>query len=251
VRQIRLILILAGFLTSWIPTSKAQTLDCRSLLSSPHEKQDYQQRKYSERCEGFYASPVSRDGLVLTQFSYGLAPSADLNIVNIATPHVSELVRVAAVSTSLHVFYRMDAFIAPNGSLRWPLSDVLLPSHLHLSQFGVVAWLGNETNQTFVPVLLSDEHGSTSLITKPLNLGITSSLPLDRLVWRWADRVGSECRKYSSWQKVQSEPVIQPQKQIYIELQSSIKGDICFEAQGQEHESDTWYPLSAIIRIPK
>jgi hypothetical protein len=145
----------------------------------------------------------------------------------------------------------MDAFISPNQSLHWPLSEVLLQSRLHLSQLGVVAWIGEENSRQFVPVLLKTDRSMKNASPNLLYLGITSSVPLDVLVWRWSARVQSKCQKYGSWEKIKYKGVIPPQKQISLELPNSVNAEICFEVQGQEHESDTWYPLSATIKIPK
>jgi hypothetical protein len=253
-RHLRLVLALlqgAGCLIAGGAVSKAQTPDCRALMADPHKKEDYQLRTNSERCEGFYAADVSRDGLLLTQLSFGPSLSGDPSVVEISIPRLSEVAQVSAIGTSAHLYYRMDALILPNKPLRWPLSDVLLQSHLHLNQFGVVAWIGADDGRIFVPVALKTDQSIKSVSVDSLLVGITSSVPLDALVWRWAEKEESQCHKYSAWQKIQHKGAIPPQKQVAIELPHSISGEICFEVQGQEHESDTWYPLNATIKIPK
>ena len=106
----------------------AQTPDCRALVASPRNNNDYQLRTNSDRCEGFYASDVSKDGLVLTQLSFGSDPPDDPLVVNISVPRLSAPAHVSALSTSAHLYYRMDAPIFPNKPFRWPLSEVLLAS---------------------------------------------------------------------------------------------------------------------------
>lgn len=123
--------------------------------------------------------------------------------------------------------------------------------HLHLSQLGVVAWRGTADDRVFVPVVFATSATVKDVSTKSLLLGITSSVPLDVLVWRLAPKKESRCEKYSSWQRVKHTGAILPHKQLLIELPHSLAGEVCLEAQGQEHESDTWYPISAVIDIPR
>ncbi|MBL26195.1 MAG: hypothetical protein CMM50_01400 [Rhodospirillaceae bacterium] len=159
----------------------------------------YQVREPDVRCEGLYESTVRAIGIEVVGFL--LAPvrfdaeleaeveiaSADLS--NLETPPEGPL-RVRAVALPLKTYYRMDAVLGPDGTMAWPLAEVIRPAGLKDDQIGIYGWFGEETDKTFVPVRVLSATAESSEMPEPspqLRLYLRVTSDAERLLWRYGD----------------------------------------------------------------
>lgn len=226
----------------------AAGLDCRGIVSPAVGNAGYQLRENGTRCEGFYDSDESRDGLTLAGLFIGTSQIPTKSVIVVSSPGITGNVSIRAIALSVTTFYRMDSILKEAGSLRWPLSEVVLPTHLNPSDLGIIGWISDAGEITYVPLKLNGGVSPGAPQSTVVHLILSSSVPLDRLLWRWSPK-HVRCGQFSGWLNAVSQSLA-PGKGIKVDLPSTAKGDICVEAQGQERGNAVWYPLTATLRIP-
>ncbi|MBD3287524.1 hypothetical protein GF337_01860 [candidate division KSB1 bacterium] len=127
---------------------------CDSTLI-PVEDSEYRYQKIENRCEGFYRSPVAAPminviGIIQGKLSYSLEQQ---EIIEIAAPNVDcKNISVRAQAVPLKIYYRMDAFITGNETLKWPVRDILLPNNLTAGKISLMGWYFKDQEKVFVPL---------------------------------------------------------------------------------------------------
>jgi hypothetical protein len=166
----------------------------------------YTIREPDVRCEGLYESSVRAPGLEVVSFLYERPrfDPAEHDSVQVIAPEVPELVtepvRVRAVALPLKTYYRMDAVLPDEGSLIWPVRDVLGPAGLAAEQIGVFGWSGSEIDKVFVPVRLvaadSLAPEAEAGIGRPLapELLVRLANDAEKVLWRY-----KEAQTASEW----------------------------------------------------
>jgi hypothetical protein len=151
----------------------------------------YRQRSAPDRCEGLYQSPVAGEILELLSFvrqPIDFDPQVD-KALKITAPPLGGVagqpagpVSVVARALPLHVYYRMDAQLASDESLNWPIEDVVLPARLAPGDLGIVGVVRAASGPIFIPVDVRSSRPAASasgpvIIFRP-------STDLDALQWR-------------------------------------------------------------------
>lgn len=167
----------------------------------------YAIREPDVRCEGLYESSVRAPGLEVVSFLYERPrfDPAEHEGVQVIAPEISGLVtgplRVRAVALPLKTYYRMDAVLPAEGSLIWPVKDVLAPAGLAAEQIGVFGWSGSEIDKVFVPVRLAaaddlvpagPEPGGARAPAPELRVRLANDA--EKVLWRY-----KEAEKTSDW----------------------------------------------------
>lgn len=160
----------------------------------------YQMREPEVRCEGLYESTVRAIGIeVVGFFSRPLRfDAAEEAAVKIVSPDLSVLelppegpVRVRAVALPLKTYYRMDAILGSDGTMTWPLAEVIGPAGLDDDQIGLYGWFGEETDKTFVPVHVVSAAAEPAKGEEPrssdLRLYLRLTSDAERLLWRYTE----------------------------------------------------------------
>ena len=129
--------------------------NCDSTLIV-NENSPYRYRSFKNRCEGFYAVPVSRSeqieliGLTRGKF-YFLSDSNE--VITLSSPRNKNApMQVRAQTVALKSYYRMDTKLLPGDSILWPVKDVLFHNWLTPEKLRVTAW--NEVNgkRNYLPI---------------------------------------------------------------------------------------------------
>jgi hypothetical protein len=153
----------------------------------------YQRRGGGQRCEGFYQPSVSGERIDLLSLTYTRPKNVEsLSFLHIQAvvrdkPAPSDAVTVHVVGLSLvpDTFYRLDAVLsakAPSTTL--PLSQVIGPGQLDVSQIGFVGYSSN----SIVPLaiqLANTSEPPNSLPTLPISVTIALSTFATEVIWHW------------------------------------------------------------------
>jgi hypothetical protein len=181
------ILILAGLL---LAAGAALAQPCQSDLRPADDNFGYRHRPSPDRCEGLYSAPVAGEGLEMLSYLIGrptFNPRTDDNLLIIA-PDVHSLgaaqVLVVARALPLRVYYRMDTALASGASMRWPVSEVVVPAGLNPGNIGLIGKVQTEGATVYVPLLLSPSERDTSQAASPPVITFRATQDLQSFQWR-------------------------------------------------------------------
>ena len=125
-----------------------------TLQVNPKNVLRYQ--KIGKRYEGFHVAKVG-SSFRLTSFTQGqfyFEPNSS-EIITLAPPaNVKEGIHTRAVGVPNNLFYQMDVFIPQNGSIKWPVKDILLRNEKtkYHGNIGVYGTQGEGLNKAFLPI---------------------------------------------------------------------------------------------------
>lgn len=193
-----------------------------------------------DRCEGFYESTVSSGSLNIVgvtrgKFKYKFDPKEKLTV---SSPIVnSKTVNVRAVGIPLKTYYRMDAQISPDGSLEWPVGDILYHQELRYKTIGVFGWLGSEREKTYVPVKVA-----SAMLSAPedntIYVYLRASIDVMNVRWRFADlSADGICAKAGGWTKPQKSKYYSGQR-IVCKVPANKDDSICITVRANAQEGD-------------
>jgi hypothetical protein len=181
------VLLLAGLL---LASAAALAQPCQSDLRPADDNFGYRHRPSPDRCEGLYSAPVAGEGLEV--LSYVIGPSAfnpktDNNLL-IVVPDVHSLgaarVLVVARALPLRVYYRMDTALPSGGSMRWPVSEVVLPAGLNPGNIGLIGKVQTEGATVYVPLWLSPSDQDASHAASQPVITFRATQDLQSFQWR-------------------------------------------------------------------
>ena len=183
--RLRVAFLLLSCVEGFAPAA-AQT-SCSNVPAIPGAI-GYQRRQNAERCEGFYRQEVAGDfeflSLVNGPINYDLVSD---KILTVSVPELTQFqapqVFLTARALPPGTNYRMDAVIAPSGTFKWPLNEVLAPAKLGSNSIGVVAWINQALGKYYVPVSIVPENVASSAARPPVMV-FRSSLDIELLRWR-------------------------------------------------------------------
>ena len=236
------------FLLIW-PLSFGESLNaqCDTSLEPEQNSRGYQKRT-TNHCEGFYESKVAAGSLNIVGVTQGkFRFEFDTNeLLTISSPIVKDTINVRAVGIPLQTYYRMDATILPNGSLKWPVGDVLYPYQLKYKKIGVFGWLVSKKNKTYIPLkVISAVRPAPEDST--IYIYLRASIDVMNVRWRFADvSEDGTCDKADKW--------IKPKKKSYksgnrivCKVPADRRGKICLEVKAESQEGDEKLRLDAKI----
>ena len=106
----------------------------------------------------------------------------------IAAPDVAALaveeLHLRAVGVRPRLYYRMDATVAPGGTLAWRVSDVIGPSGLTGTDIGVYSWAEAGATGSSFPCTSVSPNVPDALAAGSVVLRIRTYTTLDRVLWR-------------------------------------------------------------------
>ena len=172
---------------------QAVALTCDPNLTPGSGRLGYQTRGDDQRCEGFYSSEVSNDDpLQLASITIGgLRFGEDgSDTLVIALPDLPEqapsTVVVRARSLPLRTYYRMDALLASEAALKWPLSDVVLPSKLASRQLGITGRVELSGMPLWIPLIVTPQSAAPT----GREIVVIFRSPFDLKEIHWRERSG-------------------------------------------------------------
>jgi len=222
----------------------AQTVDiaCDERLAPIPGSMGYQKRTTVPRCEGMYQSPVRAISLDVVSFLLGrLAFDLERDpqliiVVPNASNLIGEAVHIRATGLPLKTYYRMDAAVAPGGQMPWPIQEVLKPLQLGPNRIGLFGWLGDETDKTYVPLIVNAE-GAAVPSGEAAELKLRSPVDLERVLWRsrHEDLTASE----SSWQQIGT-GLVRAGRTITVKLPPGPPAKLRVEFSAKRANMDDW-----------
>jgi len=224
-----------------------EELRCDALARLQGSKSGYQKR--GDRCEGLYVSKVGSRSLAAMSFTLGrlrFDPASSVP-ARVSAPGQPEAVNVRAVAIPLKTYYRMDATLPADGTLLWPLSDVVAPEGLTDRRIGIFGWKGREEDAILVPLRVT--QGAAAGSRAPV-LIIQASFDAQKVKWRWGAFRDGRCSASGPWHDAIEKPVTAGWP-VAIELSALPAGTHCFEAVAQSGVSTEWSPLKLKLDIPK
>lgn len=208
------------------PTAAAPP--CDGTLEPVRGKVGYQARG-ELRCEGLYASDVSRPagGLELVALTRGVLrfDPATQTSVRLAPVAADGPVRGRGGGIPVKTYYRLDALIPAGGALDWGLTDVVRPVPLGAEQIGLVAHLESEP-RLYLPLALAGQGGAG-----PVTLLLRPGAAATGLWWRSAPRTGDGCGAMSAWRELDHQGPLDPGFPARLPLPDDVAGELCLEAQ--------------------
>jgi hypothetical protein len=196
------------------------------------------------RCEGFYvAHPVGKFlevvGVIAGRFHFTFNEE---EVLNISSPVILDhLIQVRAVGLPPKTYYRMDAQLEPGQTLTWPVRDVIYPRKLSYNEIGVFGWIGEETEQTYVPITIVPTIVPVENDEKIRLYLRTTGDVLGKAMWRSSDEVDGECSglNESTWNNI-SISSEQPWQLFQFSLPSSETGILCVEIMAESRRTGEW-----------
>ncbi|MBI5193795.1 MAG: hypothetical protein HZA08_10195 [Nitrospirae bacterium] len=142
-------------------------------------------------------------------------------------------VNVRAVALYLRSYYRMDTVLPPDRPLIWPLEEVLHPVGLRVNDIGILGWIGNEDDRTFIPLRVSQKgKDSAGQPSDPVNLVIRCAV--DVVEVKWSYYVEGEQGATPKWEKVNLSPSVSAGNPITITLPEGLPAKAILEVRAKE-----------------
>ncbi len=227
-------------------TLPAAGFECVAVEGVEDDSISYRLRE-DNFCEGFYRSNLGTPGLeVVSLLNSPLDYDLERDmLLRISAPQIkAQAVRVSVVGIPLKLYYRLDAEIAPGGSLHWPL-DILVQEKIQARNLGLVGRL-SDAESILVP--LSVNSVDQAVAVQPAQLSLRSSVDVDKVQWRYAEVDSDNCGNWSDWQAVQPKygKVFRSGRPISLTLPSLPSAQLCVEVAAQPSTGE-W--LKQLLRI--
>jgi hypothetical protein len=194
----------------------------------------YGPRPNDARCEGFYRSRVSATGglevVGVLQRPLRFGPNDAALSITAAVP--DKAVRVRGRLLPPDRYYRLDAELAPNGTLRWPLK-LLTERGYRPSQVALYGFLPNDPGW-LVPL---DVRGDGAAAPDAPRLILRAAVDLSDVRWRSAPAQGERCPPLGdNWMSLGGQRGYRP---IVIDLRRAASGErICIDVQADADNGD-------------
>jgi len=233
-----------------VPKVLSQHPSCDNALKRIPGNLGYSWR--SGRCEGFYESQVSSKlelvSLTIGKIQYVLEENINLEVTTpFGFDEISEPIYLRAIALPLRTYYRLDTIIQHNGRFIWPIKDVLIPAKLTANRLGVFAWIDNNDDKIFVPVIVTCSSSKKAENTNsPILLMIRSDLEIEGLVWRsYSEK--KELTKSLKWEKVLNSPQ-RAGKIITISLPNGPSDILNINIRAKAVNRDKWLTLDFKVK---
>jgi len=152
---------------------------------------DDQQTRYKprgNRCEGLYSQQISSGDISIVGFTIGeLKYKLDESEIIHLSPGIntSNIIKIRSVPLPLNTYYRMDAEINGNATLKWNVKEVLLPERIAPSQISVYGWQNTNNGIVYVPIRAKPVLENVKSDNK-IRLILRSSVQVFEAQWRIA-----------------------------------------------------------------
>ena len=145
----------------------------------------------SLRCEGFYTSLVSGEPMQLVSLTTApiqIPPDAtDTLVLGIGagvgteSQWAKQMFSIRAKAFERRTYYRLVAVLSPGQSLRWPLSEVVIPRPELHGRIGVYGFFVDNGTRVYVPVQIGSSQEKTQ---SGLALVMLAGRDLEDVRWR-------------------------------------------------------------------
>ncbi len=216
-----------------------------SLTPETNPSIQYRQRADDLRCEGFYRAEVSTIGsldvvgLLLRPLRYGTGNE----VLSIRAVPKNQRVLVRGQGIPVKLYYRLDAELAPGGTLRWP-TDLLQRQGIDSQQVGLYGRLVERTDW-YVPL---DVGGKQPPPVRP-RLLLRAAVDTEEVLWRYAEVAGERCGAMTDWQKLATPLGFAGGEAILIELHQVKHRRLCLEVAARTRREGEW--LKRLVRIQR
>ncbi|GAF93933.1 unnamed protein product, partial [marine sediment metagenome] len=106
-------------------------------------------------------------------------------------------VYIKAQAIPLKTYYRMDAKLPLNSTLKWPINDVILPNNLSSKTIGLLGWYISDGKQIYVP--LKTKAGiNSSKNDDVIRIIFRSTVDLEHIQYAW---LSYETQDSTDWQQ--------------------------------------------------
>jgi len=231
----------------------ADTCD-KDLVPVDNPATQYRSRG-GERCEGFYQAKVSTGGVLrITGLTHGVLsyPLEEGTEVTLSCPLLQDQhAHIQGVGIPLRMYYRMDAEIAPEQSILWPLDDVIYPQQVAAEDIGILAWLipeePDDVDRVYIPVLAasSSEEQATE---ETIILSVRSAVDIEAVQWRLAERTEDACGAFGQWAHMDPSTCLAG-RAIRIDLPSIESRWMCVEVAARSQTTGDWLKLHVVILV--
>ena len=230
-----------------MPTVYAQQCDPK-VQKKAVDNWKLQYRERENRCEGFYTSTVSSklDVVGVTEGRFHFALEKEEIMTLSSSFVIDQPIQVRAVGIPSKTYYRMDARIDPEGTLVWPVADVLDVEKLPAKEVGVFGWIGTETEKVYVPLAVAntiepvDNDGKIRFVVRP-------AIDVENVQWRVADVVDGACGQMGAWEKPRKSSYKKGQPITFI-LPEREGAELCMEMAARSEKTAEWEKkLSRVI----
>jgi hypothetical protein len=120
----------------------------------------YGYKKRDSVYEGLYNSPVSSSFDVVSftkgKLRYNLYNDHHITLMN----ELSKKIRIRAVSIPLALFYRLDATISRNDTIKWNLDNLIRPLSIKDEYLGIYGFLNDNNGVNYLPITILNSSDS-------------------------------------------------------------------------------------------
>jgi hypothetical protein len=213
-------------------------------------------RKRDNRCEGIYRSDVSIGVMDVVGTTVGAFHFAthDHEMLEISSPVVANrTINIRAVGVPLKTYYRMDAELGPDQTLKWPVGDVILRKKLSDRDIGVFGWIKGDLETVYVPIAVSSKS-SPALNDGKKRIYLRSSVELEAVKWRATinpgniacNRIPDNVWRAQEWRDLKQTNYFAG-RSIEIVLPPSKAEEICIQTAGRSDSGQWIFNWSRII----
>ncbi len=216
-----------------------------SLTPVTNPSIQYRQRVDDLRCEGFYRAEVSIVGsldvvgLLQRPLRYGTGNE----VLSIRAAPKNQQVLVRGQGIPVKLYYRLDAELAPGGTLRWP-TGLLQRQGIDPQQVGLYGRLV-ERKDWYVPL---DISGKQPPPVRP-RLLLRAAVDTEEVLWRYAEAAGERCGAMTDWKKLAAPSGFAGGEAIPIELPQVKHRRLCLEVAARTRRDGEW--LKRLVRIQR
>lgn len=236
--------LLAGSLLPAI-TVATQT-PCDPLLTpETNSTIQYRKRGGDLRCEGFYRASVSGSslevvGLLLRPLRFG----AGDQVLRIGSPVRDGQVLVRGQGIPVKLYYRLDAELAPGGTLRWPLG-LLQSQGIAPDRIGLYGRLADRPDW-YVPL---DIAGTQPPAERP-RLLVRAAVDIEEVLWRYSSAPDGRCGVMTDWKRLAAPAGFAGGEAIPIDLPRVKKErQTCMEVAARTRRDGDW--LKRLVKIQR
>ncbi|MEO1336797.1 MAG: hypothetical protein AAFV29_14215, partial [Myxococcota bacterium] len=194
------------------------------------------------RCEGFYESPISAPALsvvsvLVGKITYSLKDEAPLALEPPSCHDGS--VSVRAMSLRARTYYRMDATIAPDDRLAWPIKDILRRARLRPSVLGAYGFERKDRKTLYLPLRIHQPGRERDLdVEDKVSVAVRTGTALQTVKWRVVDRT----KLKKEWHTATHRPV-PSQAIVRFDVPIVEPGVTTIEMAAEERATQSWSKL--------
>lgn len=214
------------------------TAQCETV--TPDESSDVPYAHRSNRCEGFYEALVGAPSIEVVgfykgKFDFKTQPDEVLVVTAEISDHQNW--KLQGVGIPLDYYYRLDASFGEDGTLEWPVLEVLHPKQIKNNHIGIYAWRIENDRYYYSPVSVKTKQLG-DLRDNKLKLLIRAATSVNEVYWR---------ENGSSWNRINK--TFAAGQAVMIELIASDDEALTVEFKLKERSSGNWISKKLNLKL--